>query len=66
MENERTDVPRLFGFVKIIENPNNQILIRIYGWHLVEKISRLEDGQKSRAASAQEGWGVYCLGQALA
>ena len=35
MENDRTGVPHLFVFIKIIRNPENQVLINIYGWHLV-------------------------------
>ena len=27
VENDRTDVPHLFGFVKIIRNPENQVQI---------------------------------------
>ena len=46
VENDRTDVPHLFGFVKIIRNPENQVLIKIYGWHLVKIWSRSEDGKK--------------------
>ena len=57
VENDRTDVPHLFGFVKIIRNPENQVLIRIDGWHLIEKWSRLEDGQKSQnLESSQNGF----------
>ena len=46
VENDRTDIPHLFGFIKIIRNQEHQVLVKIYGWHLVEKRSRLEDGQK--------------------
>ena len=46
VENDRTDVPHLFGFVKINRNPDNQGLIKIYGWHLVKIWSRSEVGQK--------------------
>ena len=49
VENDRTDVPHLFGFVKIIRNQENQVLIKIYGWHLAEIWSRLEvDKKKSK------------------
>ena len=49
VENDRTDVPHLFGFVKIIRNPENQVqiirnpknlvLIKIYGWQFGQKIA---------------------------
>ena len=61
VENDRTDFPRLFGFVKIIKNPEVQILIRIYGWHLVENSSRLEDGQKSHNLESSQN-GFACSG----
>jgi hypothetical protein len=32
VENDRTDVPHLFGFVKIIKNHQNQVFNKIYGW----------------------------------
>ena len=51
MENDRTDALHLFGFVKIIRNPKN------YAWHLIEKWSRSEVGQKSQdLESAQNGF----------
>ncbi len=57
VENDHTDVPHHFGFVKIIRNQENQVLIKIYGWHLVEKWARLEDGQKSQnLESSQNGF----------
>ena len=44
VENDRKDVPHLFGFVKIIRNPENQVqiirnpknqvLIKVYGWQI--------------------------------
>ena len=38
VENDRTDVPHLFGFVKIIRNQENQVLIKIiYGWQFGRK-----------------------------
>ena len=46
METDCTDVPHLFGFVKIIRNQEIQVLIKIYGWHMVRKWSRSEVGQK--------------------
>ena len=55
VENDRTDVPRLFGFVKIIRNQENQVLINIYGWHLVN-IKRSEVGQKIK------NWKVLRMG----
>ena len=57
VENDRTDVAHLLGFVKIIRHPENQVLIKIYGWHLVKKWSRVEDGQKSQnLESSQNGF----------
>ena len=56
MENDRTDVPHLFGFVKIIRNPENQVLIKIYGWHLGEIWSRSEVGKKVK------NWKVLRMG----
>ena len=57
VENDRTDVPHLFGFVKIIRNQENQVLIKIYGWHLVKIWSRSEVGQKTKnLESSQNGF----------
>ena len=49
VENDRTDVPHLFGFVKIIRNPENQVqiirnpknqvLIKIYGWQFGQNLA---------------------------
>ena len=56
VENDRTDVPHLFGFGKIIRNQENQILIKVYGWHFVKIWSGLEVGQKSQnLESSQNG-----------
>ena len=57
VENDRTDVPHLFGFVKIIRNQENQVLTKIYGWRLVKIWSRSEVGQKSQnLESSQNGF----------
>ena len=57
VENYRTDIPHLFGFVKIIRNQETPVLIKIYGWHLVKIWSRSEDGQKSeKLESSQNGF----------
>ena len=47
VENDRTGVPHLFGFVKIIRNPEkqveiirnlpNQVLIKTYSWQFCQK-----------------------------
>ena len=57
VENDRTDAAHLFGFVKIIRNQANQVLIKIYGWHLVKIWSRSEVGQKNQnLESSQNGF----------
>ena len=59
VENDRTDVPHLFGFIKIIRNQEDQILIKIYGWHLVEIWSRPEDAQKSQKLESSQNELAY-------
>ena len=38
VQNDRTDVPHLFGFIKIIRNQETQVLIKTYCWHLVKNV----------------------------
>ena len=57
VENDRTDVPHLFGFVEVIRNQEHQVLLNIYGWHLIKKWSRSEVGQKNQnLESSQNGF----------
>ena len=56
MENDRTDVPHLFGFVKIIRNQEHQVLNKIYGWHLVKF------GQDRKLVKKNNIWRVLRMG----
>ena len=57
VENYRTGVTHFFGFIKIIRNQENEVLMKIYGWHLVEIWSRSEVGQRSQnLESSQNGF----------
>ena len=55
VENDRTDVPHLFGFVKIISEKIRSLLGYMVG-NLVEELSSLEDDRKSQHfESSQNG-----------
>ena len=59
VENDRTDVPHLFGFVKITKNIKIHSLLRYMVCNLVEKLSRWEFGQKSQHLESYQNGFAY-------